>query len=393
MVTARFDVAVDFLSEIPADAQFATINSAATISFFTPDNVPVVVLFGGSLLNVPTVPGASITSVELFVAEQSLWSLTGLDVPPTTIDPSVIFDNPTGFGNLFVFLFRAFGGDDSITGSAFDDVILGMDGRDTIDGGDGNDALFADTVFLAAPNFASDDTVRGGDRVDTLDGGPDGDLLDGGADFDYATYAFSPQAVQVDLGAATQSGGDAQGDRFISIEGVLGSEYNDSIVGDDGPNELVGYGGIDTLRGGGNQDTLNGAEGADSLFGEAGNDVLRGGPEGDTLDGGEGRDVASYFFAQTDIFADLSDAAQNTGEAAGDVYVSIEGLAGGEFDDTLIGTDFDDVLQGDLGNDDLQGGLGNDLLDGGLLAPFFDSPTPDFSEFDTVLDGDVFSFF
>jgi hypothetical protein len=40
--------------------------------------------------------------------------------------------------------------------------------------------------------------------------------------------------------------------------------------------------------------------------------------------GGDGRDMANYIQADGAVTADLSDASQNTGAAAGDVYASIE---------------------------------------------------------------------
>ena len=76
----------------------------------------------------------------------------------------------------------------------------------------------------------------------------------------------------------------------------------------------------------------------------------------DSLNGGAGFDTAAYYNATFRVTASLINAAANTGEAAGDTYVSIEGL---------IGSSFNDQLTGDGGSNTLIGGSGADALDGG----------------------------
>ena len=71
--------------------------------------------------------------------------------------------------------------------------------------------------------------------------------------------------------------GDAEGDSFVSIENITGSQYNDDLWGDNGENALNGMSGNDSLKGFGGNDTLHG---------EAGNDILDGGTGTDTMVGG-----------------------------------------------------------------------------------------------------------
>ncbi|WP_084021028.1 calcium-binding protein, partial [Microvirga flocculans] len=88
-------------------------------------------------------------------------------------------------------------------------------------------------------------------------------------------------------------------------------------------------------------------------------------------------DTASYQGASFGLTVNLSNAAQNTGDAAGDSYVSIENLVGSEFADVLTGdananwiatVDGDDLVYGLAGNDLIWGQGGNDTLVGGAGA-------------------------
>ena len=139
-------------------------------------------------------------------------------------------------------------------------------------------------------------------------------------------------------------------------------------------------------------DNLNGLGGNDSLYGYDGNDVLNGGAGADYLHGGDGSDTAFYNTIGAGLIADLQFTQSNTGEAAGDTYVSIENLRGGagndslrgdagnntlwlaggndvahgrDGDDHILGGDGDDLLVGSDGIDRLEGENGNDVLIGG----------------------------
>ncbi len=212
-------------------------------------------------------------------------------------------------------------------------------------GGDGDDSLTGNRL-------AND--LFGGRGRDDLTGGEGGDLLDGGEGRDTAHYEGATAAVAADLQfAGILNQGEAAGDSYTSIENLSGSGYGDWLGGDDVNNTLWGRGGIDTLLGRG---------GSDFLYGGADDDVLIGGAGGDKLDGGSGNDSARY---ESAVVVNLSDASQNTGDAAGDTFISIERLYGSGFDDTLIGDAGNNYLFGEGGEDILKGGRKADHLYGG----------------------------
>jgi hypothetical protein len=76
---------------------------------------------------------------------------------------------------------------------------------------------------------------------------------------DFADYSESTGPVTVNLETGAGSNNDAAGDSLSGIEGVVGSDYDDSLVGAGGNETLIGSGGNDTLMvdgGGGAQSRL-----------------------------------------------------------------------------------------------------------------------------------------
>ncbi len=150
----------------------------------------------------------------------------------------------------------------------------------------------------------------------------------------------------------------------ITVTNVV-SEVKSGSAGND---VLAGGLGTDSLRGADGDDLVSGGVGNDTLLGDAGNDTLMGGAGRDVLTGGSGFDVASYADAAIGVKVSLRNAAANTGEAAGDVYTSVEGVIGSAQDDTLVGSTNDNLLVGGDGDDQLQSLAGDDTLIGGAGA-------------------------
>ena len=93
---------------------------------------------------------------------------------------------------------------------------------------------------------------------------------------------------------------------------------------------------------------LKGTAGSDHYIGTAFNDTFDGSAGADRIDGGAGIDVVSFVNAKAGVTASLSNG--TGGDAAGDTYISIEGLLGSSFDDILIGNG-SAILKGRGGND------------------------------------------
>lgn len=328
-------------------------------------------------------------------------------------------DTITGSTALVAESFDLRGGNDSVDGGAITDT-LGYANRNMVFYGFSTEAVTVDlgrqtatgtdigTDTLVNINQVvggrGNDSITGSDSalIEWLEGGAGNDTLDGGAGTDFVSYINTGgRAVTVNLG--TQTAADANGgtDTLVDIEGVLGTNFNDTITGSDGTaieiftgnggnDSIDGAGGIDLadylsstaavavdlaaqsaqdglggtdrllgiegVRGSGLHDTLQGSDADESFNGRAGNDVL---------DGRGGFDVADYFDAKAGVTASLVTGKASDGFGGTDTLLAIEGLSGSrDFADRLTGNGGHNLLSGLGGNDTLDGGAGNDTLAG-----------------------------
>ena len=198
-----------------------------------------------------------------------------------------------------------------------------------------------------------------------LESGEGADMIEGGAGTDTAGYTGSDEGVNVDLTEGSGEGGDAEGDQLTDIENVVGSEFDDMLIGDGEDNTLTGGDGDDQEEGRGGNDILLGGDGDDMLSGDEGDDILQGGVGGDELHGATGIDLASYAGSAGRVVINLATGYRVGGDAAGDLFFDIEGLIGSGFNDVLVGDDGANILDGGDGDDMLRGGEGRDTLMGG----------------------------
>ncbi|MEA2998323.1 MAG: hypothetical protein QOK17_156 [Sphingomonadales bacterium] len=238
---------------------------------------------------------------------------------------------------------------ENVTGSAYDDQILGDAGANTLAGGDGHDYLRA---------RAGDDTLKGGNGDDYLGGGFGNDVIDGGAGWDRAAFfSDATGGVHVDLNIQGVAQDTGQGmDTLVSIEHASGTIFDDVLIGNGGDNWLWGENGNDTMTGGG------------------GNDLIEAGPGNVIAGGGTGNDTFSLWgngaaLAGVNVSLLLQGGAQATGIGS-DTLIGFENLSGSNGNDNLTGDGGNNILAGDQGGDTLNGGAGDDILygDGRIIA-------------------------
>jgi Ca2+-binding RTX toxin-like protein len=268
-------------------------------------------------------------------------------------------------------------------GSAYNDTLTGSNnsllteqfegrgGNDTINGAGGLDlvryysatagvrvnlatgvatSLGAD-AGIGTDTLSNIEGIRGSTHADSLTGGnvandeleffqgmAGNDTIDGGSGYDRADYNLSSAAVTVVLGGAasgTATGADVGVDTLISIEGVRGSAFNDTLTGSD-------------------------SAALESFEGREGNDQI---------DGRGGVDRVDYQSSKAGVTVNLVGGTASDGYGGTDTLTNIENVRGSrDFNDSIVGSDGDNKLEGLGGNDTLEGGGGNDMLLGGTGA-------------------------
>jgi Ca2+-binding RTX toxin-like protein len=293
---------------------------------------------------------------------------------------------------------------ETITGTAAQDLLSGAGGRDTINGGAGADII---------TGGAGRDTLNGDNGADTLTGGADRDIINGGAGADTINYVIGDGQDAVDGGAGNDTmnitgtagantldvlfngtsitlfdgstavnvenfdvnllagndtlsydpaGGDVTtANIIVNLQAGTASGFS-SIAGIE---NVVAGSGNDTVRGNNLANTLNGGAGDDRFvaFNNDGNDTYIGGLGTDTLD-----------LSATNAAATVSTVSAQSARIGNDSLNSIENIIGSQGGDTIImgggvnvidGAGGADTINAGGGNDIITGGAGNDNLNGG----------------------------
>ncbi len=240
---------------------------------------------------------------------------------------------------------------ENIIGSGFNDVLIGNSSDNRIEALAGNDLLI---------------------------GNAGNDSLDGGEGTDVLSYRRDLASVTVNLQTGEATDGWGSKDAIANIENVVGSEFADSIIGDNNINIITGGAGNDTIKGLGGNDKIYGELGNDFLMGEAGNDLIDGGVDIDTVSYENSPKGVVVNIDETQSFNNtakdstdleptftINSGAALDGFGDTDSLKSLENIIGSEFDDILIGNSLDNQIKGLAKNDLLIGNAGNDTIDGG----------------------------
>jgi Ca2+-binding RTX toxin-like protein len=259
-------------------------------------------------------------------------------------------DHITGTPRADVIVARA--GDDVVRAGNGNDLVCGGDGADTLRGGPGADGLYGERDGLGfdrGGSFRYPDVLSGGSGDDLLDIGGDARSTDQGGSHGIVTYESVPRGVTVDLEAGSGSGDGA--DRIVVQRGleVVGTPYDDVLLGSAGRDQLIGLTGGDRLEGRDGPDDLS----PDEPDAAPDHDVVDGGPGRDwivawrgrdVLRGGDGSDlVGSYSGKPSKVYGDAGD---------DDVFTSVTDHPGFALDGG------DGVDRGNLGSPDSGGSPG-----------------------------------
>jgi Ca2+-binding RTX toxin-like protein len=263
-------------------------------------------------------------------------------------------------------------GIESVSGTTYDDTLIGDNGDNWIWGEGGNDNL------------------QGGGGNDLIETDAGNSVMDGGSGVDTAGFRGSDTfasgvAVSLEFQGSAQTVTPGSSITLSNFENLTGTIHDDSLTGDSGDNVLAGDQGNDILAGGAGNDRLYGdgqiaadthgtgysgpittvtdVSAADASL-SPGNDFLVGGLGDDYIDGGGGIDTASYATASGSVFVNLT-SGTSSGADGKDMLVNIENVDGSAYNDTLFGSNGNNVIDGADGSDTILGRGGNDQILGG----------------------------
>jgi len=364
---------------------------------------------------------------DFFVA--AIWDAGGTD----TIDASGYYEDQTislveesfsSLGGLTFNLSIARGAViEHAVGGAGDDWLVGNAADNTLDGGAGEDlvsyalATGGVTINLNNTNAQAigsgmgtdtlisiegvegsefDDNLYGTSEDNVFIGRGGDDYISGGDGFDLLSLEGATTRATITastLATGTISANGIGTDTFESIEGIIGTTFNDRFYGDETEQQYRGAAGDDRFYVSSGNDTYDGGDGLDLLDFRAStlgininlssNTLTDGGDFGaftfsdfervngtetnDNIVGNNEANVVRGYGGRDIIYLNGDDDRGLGYDGDDDIYGGFgdDDLIGGNGDDRLYGENNDDVLTGKNGEDELYGGSGEDKAYGG----------------------------
>lgn len=256
-------------------------------------DTPALYLTGSNGNDIVTATYSGATQLVTFTRNGSPAGSFDLDEAPDSIMLAGLQGNDTltttGFPETTSVILLGGDDDDNLTSGDTEDALVDGPGNDASNAGGGDDAV---------PNNSGDDDLNAGTGDDLFVSNAvcDGDSLDGGEGRDNANWANFNQAVSINMAAQAAGlvggGGQPQCSSTTLLTGLFGLEdtegtsLDDTMIGDSGPNQLLGRPGEDSYFAAGGDDTILANSGTPT-------------PDPDqTIDCGEGSDTAQIDFPQ-----------------------------------------------------------------------------------------------
>ena len=228
----------------------------------------------------------------------------------------------------------------TLTGTSSDDVMVGLNVNGDIFNGE-----------------AGDNTMIGGGGNNTFDLWSDGpgtdysNYINGGSGFNTLDYSQSPGAVNVNMATGTTSNYYGGTDYFSNIEQVVGSDYNDWLIG--------GSTGVEFNAGTGNETMIGGT-------GNVTFDIRTHNPGSnfsDYIAGGSGYNILNYSGAPGPVNVNMATETTSNYYGGTDYFSNIQEVLGSAYNDALTASSTSALFNGEGGNNTMVGGAGNDLFE------------------------------